>query len=231
MKRLLSLCFVFLMTLSLVACSPKNYDKSTLVIGEKGQLTEAVIEEFDEKQLSSDDLKTYIDEEIKAYNDNTGEERIKIESFKVEDNIAKVYLKYDSVKDYAAFNNVTLYAGTVKEALIADKNFDDVTFKSVKEKKQSGSYKYEDIEDEVSELNVCIVDECTNVELPGEIVYISNENVKVTDDKNVTIKENIQSESSNDETPDESNKDENKTNISDEILSLKLKSPVIIFYK
>ena len=61
-----------------------------------------------------------------------------IEEFTVEDKVAKLYMKYEDCESYQDFNEVTLFSGTVPQALAAGFNF-NTEFTEIKDGKACGT--------------------------------------------------------------------------------------------
>lgn len=155
---------------------------SGISIDKKGGVTEVIREMFDESVYSKEELELQLNSEIQAYNTAAGDEYIEEKGLKVKGSVAQLKIKYASVKDYTAFNNVKFYAGNVVGAVQQGYMFEG-SFKSV----TSGTV------DASSALWGSAIIRGTNyptivfqgpllVEVPGEIIYVSD-NVNVTDKK------------------------------------------------
>lgn len=98
-------------SLALTACgSPeqiKDAKESTLLI-QDDKIYSMSIEEFDEVIYSKDDLKDSIKSAISEYQEENGKESITQQSFKVDNDIAKLCLEYNSLEDYNDFNLVDI---------------------------------------------------------------------------------------------------------------------------
>lgn len=103
----------------------KEYNGSSIVMNEDGSLTEYILEETDQTEQSTqtldvDELQKFIDSEIADYNSFMGrEDAVSCQNCSVEDDRMNVTMDYASCEDYAAFNRVTLFTGTVAEAKAA----------------------------------------------------------------------------------------------------------------
>lgn len=112
MGRIVKTAFIFLLTMTLVACTGKGKgerdDDSYIRIHNDGSITEYIEEDFDEDVYSEKDLLTMLEDEMKSYNGSHQENRISLISCKVSDDEIRIKLSYKSAEDYASFNGVNL---------------------------------------------------------------------------------------------------------------------------
>jgi hypothetical protein len=97
---------------------------------------------------------------------------------------ATLILEYASPEDYSRFNGIDLFVGTVAEALAAGYDF-NVDFADV-----SGDTPVESSSsDFISQdgYKVVIIKTNTNVNVSGNICYVSQENVSLVDKKTISI--------------------------------------------
>lgn len=152
----------------------KKYDENTLVVKRNGSLMEIAVENFAESSINADDLASYIDEQIDAYNEDQEQKLIKNKSIDTEDmSNVRLVLTYKDMESYNGFN--------LLDCVLDD--FSNVgadqlkgTFKSL----SGESVKVSDMED-MDKAKVLIFSEATNVVVKGDILYY-NEEVTVTDD-------------------------------------------------
>ncbi len=106
--------FVLLFT----GCSKKDdYRETTIKILKKGKIENDITETFNESYYDAKELKEMMDEEVASYNRLTGtEDSVEVSSLKVEDGMVNAVIIYNSSTDYAGFNNVTFFYGSVDEA-------------------------------------------------------------------------------------------------------------------
>lgn len=203
MKKTAGLCPAFIIAaLFLSGCgkASMDVDANTLYVGSDGKLTEVIVEDFGKDYYDEDELKTYIDDAVESYQSESGKSDVAVKKYEVKDQIAKLLMEYDSSDSYAAFNKTEIYVGTVLKAQAAGYEF-DVNFYTPE---QSGeeSAKTEDAQDESTEEvaantgdaavsvsadtvlgednnRVLILKQDTNVQVKGEILYVSD-HVKVT---------------------------------------------------
>lgn len=168
----------------LAACGENSFrvDTNTIYIKQDGTLKEASFELFDKEYYEETELKQYVESEIRDYNYRNVKEAITVDKVEVTDTVAAAYLTYQSVKDYIAFNESEMFAGTVKEAMDAGYDF-ETTFVSY-EKEEAVDLLT--VTGNATEHQVLILDAAMDVRLDGTIVYIST-NVQKKDKKNVTL--------------------------------------------
>lgn len=181
-KWKLGVCIV-LAALMLAACGEKSLRVSTdtLYIKKNGEVEEASFGMFDKEYYNAEELKKFAEEEVRNYNYSIVKEAVALNKVEVQDNVAIAYLTYVSLDDYIAFNEMDMFAGTVKKAMDAEYDFDTnfVTFDkgeevNIVEVTEAGDNK------------ILIVDASMDVRIDGKICYISS-NVQKKDKKNVTI--------------------------------------------
>lgn len=172
---------VSLMMLTLFACvflltgcgSGYDADTNTVFVEEDGKIVTVDVEEFDANTYSEEELKTYIQENINSYNGET--ERIKQKKLSVKDNVAKLVLEFADQTAYEEFYGMELFTGTIAEAKQNGYAF-DVEFAKISDGKPVICESDEILKSEEA-LKVVIVKANTTVEVDGEIVYVSAENI------------------------------------------------------
>ncbi len=171
-----------------------NTEETTLVIDETGQLTETIVE-TKETDYSEEELSGYIEQQVSAYPGSNGENPpVSLESCKVSGNKAEVVLHYASCADYASFNNMNIFWGTIAEAEDAGYSFDVALFD---ENGASGDLNV--ILERRKEWKVFIVSEALNVKVPDKILY-ATDNVKITGRLTATVN-TVQYEDNKEENP------------------------------
>ncbi len=158
-------------------CSKKTeYNETTISISKKGVITNEINESFNKNYYSQDELKSMIEKEIAAYDILTGEkDRVKLEGIRVENGRAKVTMIYNSFSDYADFNKVDFFYGTVNDALSEGFTL-DVTMKSTVD----GSNVNKDDIVKLGSSHIIIISEPVLVESLSDILYVTA-NVEVLD--------------------------------------------------
>ena len=168
-KLSLGLLFVLLcMVLSGCDKGPKAEDKG-LVITKDGTITSTLVEPFDEEYYDLLELLDMIQLEIGQYNQDAGKEGIVLNSLEmVEENCVAV-MTYQSPEDYALYNEVPFFAGTIQEAVKAGVDL-DVVLTEAGENETIGQDEIEQLE--AYQLVVWYGD--MPVEVPGKIRYHSD---------------------------------------------------------
>lgn len=77
-------------------------DTNTLIVDKEG-IEDISVEDYSGLDVSGDDLKAYINEQIGKYQAG-GSGTVTIEKLKLKDGIAKLSMRYDSIETYNAFN-------------------------------------------------------------------------------------------------------------------------------
>lgn len=173
MKRYRAFLGLLLMFL-LAGCGAIEYaDVTTLVVGNRGNVVQMVVEPFDGKEEEKKDLKSMIQSSVKEYNQTAGAENVVLADLKFGDGQVKMMINYEDCSDYGSFNNVTFYSGTVEEAVTDLYDFDD-TFRDSSGEEISGG----ELQKTCGSDEVLILEEPGQVKVPGKIRYVSS-NVKI----------------------------------------------------
>ncbi len=183
-KIILALIMIFCMGL-LSACAQKtDADVSTVFIEKKGSVVSLDVENLDRDYYSEEELESYITEHIEEYTGEHGDTVEKL-SFDVEGETAKLKMEYDSCEDYAGFNGIEFYHGTVVKAQAQGYDF-DTEFYSVKDgEKQKDAAKKDVLADD--DANVAIIKANINVKVPGSILFVSSKDTKLEGKDTVSI--------------------------------------------
>ncbi len=158
-------------------------DESTVYITKQGNVIGADIEDFNEDYYDEEELKAYVTESIESYVESNGNGSLEMDRFETksseEDGVtAQLYLNYATYIDYALFNDVTLFAGTVEQAQQEGYPFDQ-DFVKVEDGAPAGSMDVQELLSE-EEVRVVVIGEETAVRVDGEIVGVSDGNAEVT---------------------------------------------------
>jgi hypothetical protein len=172
---------VFMLTLALIlslsGCGEFLKSVNSLEIDSGGFVKAFSISEFDKEYYSGTELRKQILDSVSEYNESAKDERISLNSCTVSKKKARVLLKYNSLEDYASFNNVFAWSGTITSA-IEKGYFDnsttvissDGTLKTTigELEGKSGGKKASRGE---SNLKVLIVEEPLMIKVPGKVKY------------------------------------------------------------
>ena len=167
----------------LAGCGGFSPDETGVSVSKNGEVKSVAIENLDKDYYNEEELKNMIYSSVSEY--NQGGEKVKMDSFEVKDKKATLTMEFTTSGDYASFNNVTFFTGTVSAAKSAGYDFNEEFLAVEKGKTKSaadtgtvnlsGDYK------------VVILEEPILVEVPGNIVYVSS-NIEVTGKKEARMK-------------------------------------------
>ena len=193
MKKIKCLCILILCMVFFAGCSKKtDVEASTLFIEKKGNIISVDVEELDKEYYDASELEDYISEHMEEYNEaNDGD--VEKASFDVKDGVAKLMMEYGSYEDYAKFNGVELYSGTALKAQAEGYDF-DVKFYAPKE---GGDGLEEASKEDVlahEDVKAVIIQASLNVQVPGEVLYVSSKDVKLVGKDTVSIAEDLSKE-------------------------------------
>lgn len=186
MKKIFSISLVCLLTAGLFsACgSSLEADRDTVYVQKRGKVICAAVSDFDKDYYDEGELEKYIEERVQAYQQEHDDKSVEIDRFSVEDGVAKLYMKYKDCESYQDFNEVTLFSGTVPQALAAGFTF-DAEFTEVKDGEASGSVENTTVMD--SDCKVVILSEKIDVKVDGTIQYMSSDYTTIKSKDTVSI--------------------------------------------
>lgn len=187
----LLIVIILLAVLAFKSCGVdyENADMNTVYVLKNGKIVSTDIEAFDEKTYNSDKLEAYVDDVIDTYNKEHGEDSLKKKSYIVEENVATLVLEYANTDVYEAVNGVELFSGTIKEAKKAGYTFDCSFAKMVDGKAITATA--EDFADG-EDYQVLIIKSNTKVVLPGEVCFVSTQNISKVGEDYVVMKDGCQ---------------------------------------
>ncbi len=188
MKKIAAfLCAVLLLPVLLTSCGSSSSNESRVEVTRGGKITEYAIEDFSASNYDLDELKEFIDEEVKAFKEeNKG--RIRVKKEKVRKDTAYLTIRYNKPETYAAFNDVVCFSGTIGEALEEGYDFSDKYILATEESKVSldeETYDGEEAAEEIIEqvyvsgstvivdesMKVLIIETDMSVKVPGKVQY------------------------------------------------------------
>lgn len=185
MKNRKAFVAVFFMLMLMTGCSQAfDAETNTVYVKKDGTVMQAIIEEFNESNYDQNELEEIIKQDVTSYNNGT--EAIKVEKYKVKDNIAKLITSYAKASDYAIFNDVEFFAGTISEAKTEGYEFDDM-FMSVDENNTVGSETIKSL----SQYKVVIFEENIRIMTDSKILYMSS-NTKLIDAKTAVLNDDAE---------------------------------------
>lgn len=191
MKKLLSTGMILVMVcMVLSGCgAAKDADTNTLFVEKDNSIIEVSVGAFDKDYYDEDEFKDYVKDEVAAYKDGGGSGTVKFKKLSVEEETAKLNMKYSDYKAYTEFVGDELFAGTVVEALAEGYEF-DVDFNIVKDAKIKDSVSASDVT-ENSDYKAVVVKKATDVSVHGTICYVSD-GVKVKDESTAAVEESAE---------------------------------------
>ncbi len=118
MKRTIRIALLFGMLAVMLSGCGKEFspDTDTVYVQKKGTIKGANVAAFDKEYYDESELEQFITDTVDTYVTQSGEGTVSVSEFAVEEGIAHVYLDYASAEDYAEFNGVDFYVGTVLDA-------------------------------------------------------------------------------------------------------------------
>ena len=175
--RLTLFILTIALVLSLAGCGEFLKSVNSLEIDSGGNVKAFSISEFDKEYYSGTELRKQILDSVSEYNESAKDERISLNSCKVSKKKARVILKYKSLEDYASFNNVLAWSGTLTTA-IENGYFDkstavissDGTLKTTIGELES-KFGGKTASRRGNDLHVLIVEEPLMIKVPGKIRY------------------------------------------------------------
>lgn len=138
-------------------------------------------------QMTTEGLQGYINEQLTAYSAKNGADRIMLDDLDASGSKVSIRLNYSSIEDYAAFNGVDAFIGTVESAFQKGYSFDR-SFKSAAGAAMNGYT----VPVEYPGLNVIVLKEAMNVVLPEKPVLVSDD-ITINDDGSFTIGRSVKS--------------------------------------
>lgn len=177
MKKALVCCTILLSVLHLTGCgSDKNVKENTLYVNNNGKVIGALYERLDKNYYNEEELSDWILAEVDSYNKENGKKTLKLRECEVGDGQARVSIRYASIEDYADFNQVVAFEGTIEEAQKEGYTFAG-EFKSTADKPVITNKEI----DASSEYKVLILEESQQLVMEEKILYV-NEVVSVNKD-------------------------------------------------
>lgn len=168
-------------------CGPLKVDNNTIVVEQNGKITEGIAEDFSADYYNADELKSYIEKAVDTFETKYGKGLVKTSGFHSDEKKAYMTVKYKDQEAYENFTGNDIFVGTISEAEKAGYDF-NVDFLNVKDGKiQKDIQKDKVLSD--SNLNVLILHEITDIEVPGVIRYISSTGTEVTGENTVAMKQ------------------------------------------
>ena len=188
MRKRMNLFLITVLSLAfLTACGDTlKVDENTVYVRKNGKIIGAAVEEFDKEYYDEKELETYIQDRVESYLSDHEKKNVKVQDFSVEEGIARLNIKYAGYEDYAEFNGVEMFTGTIVQAMAAGYDFAG-TFRKVEDGKLGGSADKDEVTED-SKYKVVILNEKVNVKVDGTILYVSSDYTGLAAKNTVSIK-------------------------------------------
>ena len=144
-------------------------------------------------ELDEEGLREDIDRTVEAYTQEHGRDSVKVDSLTVENGEARLVTSYGSAEDYTNLIGPELFCGEVLAALEHGYVFDG-DFVCVEDGRIVGTATKQEIYAE-EKLKVVIIKANTDVQVEGDICYVSCENVRLEGANRVSIREGYELQS------------------------------------
>ena len=162
-KKYLALALLTVFILTGCVGSP---DVSTLNIKKDGTVKSYIVEEFTASYYNAEELKNDVSKEVLRINEEYGQMVMELTQYELEEGILKATIEYQNADVYEDFNEETLFAGSLEEALAEEFTIDA------------------DIEND--NYHIVIFSEPVDVKVPKKIVYVSD-GLQTIGSKTVTV--------------------------------------------
>ncbi|MCI7130199.1 MAG: hypothetical protein MSA09_06535 [Lachnospiraceae bacterium] len=171
MRKAVQFGLLSVLTVTLLAGCGADFsaDKDTVYVQKKGTVKGANIADFDKDYYDEAELSDFITDTVDTYVAKAGDGTVVIEDYGVENGIAHLYLDYAGAEDYAQFNGVEFYAGTVLDAKANGYDIPNA-FTAVTDKETTW---------DAEGNKIVIVGQQTQVQVDGTILFVSD-NASVT---------------------------------------------------
>ena len=164
-------------------------DTNTVYVLKNGKIVSTDIEAFDQKKYNGEKLDSYLKDIVDTYNKENEKDSLKKKSLTVEENVATLVLEYANGDVYEEVNGVEFFTGTIQEAQKAGYTFDD-SYAKMKDGKAVTATADDFIKGE--DYKVVIIKSNTKVVVPGEVCFVSTQNVAKVGEDYVLIKDGSQ---------------------------------------
>ncbi|MFV0466270.1 MAG: hypothetical protein ACK5ML_09360 [Lachnospiraceae bacterium] len=195
MRTYLSMTLLMILIAAMLTGCAGNLDADTdtIYIAENGSVQSIDTGLFNQTYYDFDELKLYVEESVQEI--SGGDTSIvKVVEFKETEDRVKLSLKYQSPQYYEEFNGMTLFSGSVTEALNEEYDFDTV-FYSVTDGEKGEELDRNEVINNGTE-KIVIIEADVNVKVDGKITVISGEHTKVLDRNLAEISTDDEGESS-----------------------------------
>lgn len=97
----------------------KKVDANTIYLKEDASVSSVAIESFDKEIYDKDELQSFLDDEVNAYNSSKNDSKaVLVNKLEVKDNKALLMMDFKTVDDYNAFNGAEHKIGSISDFTI-----------------------------------------------------------------------------------------------------------------
>ena len=146
-------------------------DRTAVTVSKEGTVTETIIDQLNQDYYSADELSAMISETVSEYNGAHSADSITVTGQAIENGSINLQLTYQKPEDYADYNRLVFFNGSMLDAQVAGYDFDTEFCKvsgGTVEEPQSNSEALSH-----KELRALIMDTSHAAVVPGKIRYIS----------------------------------------------------------
>lgn len=166
-------------------------DVNTVFVLKDGKIVSTDLETFDGKKYDAAKLESYVTGIVDTYNKKNGEDSLKQKKFEVEENTATLILEYANADVYEEVNGVELFVGSIDKAGKAGYELTkDIQFAKMTDGKAVAANPSDFINNE--DYKIIIIKSNTKVVVPGEICFVSVDNIAKVGEDYVVIKDGCQ---------------------------------------
>ncbi len=146
--------------------------ETNLTVRKDGTLTETVIDALDQSYYDSGELEQMIHSTVSQYNQTHGADAVTVDALSLENHQVVLTMTYQSAEDYADYNNVRFYNGSMLGAEMEGYLFYN-QFRKVEDGTVSGELITNEEPLKHKEYQVLVTDNSHLVQVPGDVVYVS----------------------------------------------------------
>lgn len=170
-------------------------ESAAVSIGADGTVTEYLSEELDQSYYSFQELSSMLTSETASYNKEHGEGAVTVTKAEQSGNKAELVITYATGEDYAQFNNIEFYYGSMINAQLAGYLFDD-TYHAVKDGVVQGeALSGSDVLKNMADM-VVVVQAPLEVHVPGTVSFTSTSGTVISKSTVVAESENTAEDAS-----------------------------------
>ena len=160
-------------------------DTDTVLVKENQTIQAVNVSELNHAYYDEAELKRFIKNAVADYVKKNGTDSVKISRLKFKDNKAKLYLNYKNYEAYAGFNGVEFFTGNMVQAQAQGYVFPEkmlaVTNGNTESAVDTDQLTRQD------DLQVIVLGQNTDVKVRGDILYISDGQVKLSSRNTATV--------------------------------------------